>query len=182
MQSNSLSQHISHTTRNTDKSKSLLDLALTNCKFICQAGTLDHYISDHQPIYLIHRKSKDKRKSVKFEGRSYRSFDENVFGAPLKELRIFFMKLRVLREPESVKFEGRSYRSFDENVFGALYFYFYFSNTKCIYFVSYLLGIYIFTFTCTFISITKGQQLLMLVCNQYVNRAGSSIHFYYGGP
>ena len=119
MQSNSLSQHISHTTRNTDKSKSLLDLALTNCKFICQAGTLDHYISDHQPIYLIHRKSKDKRKSVKFEGRSYRSFDENVFGAPLKELRIFFMKLRVLREPESVKFEGRSYRSFDENVFGA---------------------------------------------------------------
>ena len=98
VQSNSLSQHISNTTRNTDKSKSLLDLALTNSKFICQAGTLNHYISDHQPIYLIHKKSRDKRDSVKFEGRSYRSFDENIFGSRMKELSDD--KFNEIKDPE----------------------------------------------------------------------------------
>ena len=70
VQSNGFTQHINSTTRNNDKSKSLLDLAVTNSKFISCAGTLEHFISDHQPIYLIHKKGRDIRPSAKFEGRS----------------------------------------------------------------------------------------------------------------
>ena len=86
VQSNSLSQLISNTTRNTDKSKSLIDLAMTNSKFVSKSGTLDHYMSDHQPIYLVHKKGRDVRQSVKFEGRSYRSFKQEAFREALLEL------------------------------------------------------------------------------------------------
>ena len=50
--SNSLTQYINSTTRNTDNTKSLIDLALSNPKFVIMAGTLDYFISDHQPIYI----------------------------------------------------------------------------------------------------------------------------------
>ena len=73
-QSNGLAQHISSTTRNNDKTKSLLDLAISNSKFISHAGTLSHFIRDHQPIYIVHKKGRDLRQSVEFEGRSYRNF------------------------------------------------------------------------------------------------------------
>ena len=79
VKSNGFTQHINSTTRNTDKTKSLLDLAITNSKFISHAGTLEHFISDHQPIYVIHKKGRDTRPSVKFEGRSYRNFNINKF-------------------------------------------------------------------------------------------------------
>ena len=86
IQSNSLTQHINSTTRNNDKSKSLLDLAITNSKFIDRAGTLEHFISDHQPIYIIHKKGRDVRKSVEFEGRSYRNFNSEKFRSELRNL------------------------------------------------------------------------------------------------
>ena len=74
-----LIQHISTTTRNTDKSKSLIDLALTNSKFIQSSGTLNHFISDHQPIYVLHKKERDNRPKAEFRGRSYRNFDKDKF-------------------------------------------------------------------------------------------------------
>ena len=83
-QSNGLTQYINSTTRNNDKTKSLIDLALTNSKFIQKAGTLEHFISDHQPIYIVHKKSRDRRQSVRFEGRSYRDFDVDVFRKNLR--------------------------------------------------------------------------------------------------
>ena len=55
-QSNGFTQFINNTTRNTDKTNLLIDLALTNSKHISEAGTLEHFISDHQPIYIIHKK------------------------------------------------------------------------------------------------------------------------------
>ena len=78
-QSNGLAQYIKTTTRNTSKSKSLIDVAISNSKFVSMAGTLDHHISDHQPIFIIHKKSRDKRSTTKFEGRSYRNFDRAKF-------------------------------------------------------------------------------------------------------
>ena len=78
-QSNGLTQHIKNTTRNTDKSKSLLDIAFSNSKFVSCSGTLDHFISDHQPIFIIHKKGRDKRRSEKFTGRSYRDFNRASF-------------------------------------------------------------------------------------------------------
>ena len=46
-QANSLTQHINSPTRNTNTSKSLIDLILTNSKFVSKAGTLEYFISDH---------------------------------------------------------------------------------------------------------------------------------------
>ena len=81
--SNGLTQCINTTTRVTAKTKSLIDLVLTNSKFIKTAGSLDHHISDHQPIFVIHKKSRDKRPTVEFKGRSYRDFDKATFQAKL---------------------------------------------------------------------------------------------------
>ena len=64
--SNGLTQYISTTTRNTDKSSSLIDLALTNSKFVSSSGTLNHFVSDHQPIYIVHKKSRVTRSSAQF--------------------------------------------------------------------------------------------------------------------
>ena len=86
VRSNGLTQCISNTTRNTDKTKSLIDLVLTNSKFIKSAGTLEHHISDHQPIFVIHKKSRDRRMTAEFKGRSYRNFDKNVFHNMLSEV------------------------------------------------------------------------------------------------
>ena len=86
VQSNGFTQHIKATTRNNDKTKSLLDLAISNLKYVSSAGTLDHFISDHQPIYIIHKKGRDLRHSTEFTGRSYRNFSSEDFKAKLKEL------------------------------------------------------------------------------------------------
>ena len=82
---NGLTQYINTTTRNTDKTNSLLDIALSNSKFINSSGTLDHFISDHQPIYLLHKKSRDTRPKMQFQGRSYRHFDMGSFKRKLAE-------------------------------------------------------------------------------------------------
>ena len=84
-QSNGLTQYIDLPTRSTDKTKSLIDLALSNSKFVDQAGSLEVYISDHQPIYIVHKKKRDKRDSVEFKGRSYRNFDKEIFHKKLRQ-------------------------------------------------------------------------------------------------
>ena len=66
--SNGLSQYIKATTRNTDKSKTLIDLVLSNSKFISMAWSLELFISDHQPIFVVHKKARDNRKSAQFRG------------------------------------------------------------------------------------------------------------------
>ena len=84
--SNGLIQCIDTTTRVTEKSKSIIDLILTNSKFIKSSGSLDHHISDHQPIYIIHKKGRDNRPTVEFQGRSYRNFDKIVFQEKLSQV------------------------------------------------------------------------------------------------
>ena len=78
-QSNGLTQYINSSTRCTDKTESLIDLALSNSKFVNQAGTMEIHISDHQPIYIVHKKKRDTRETVEFRGRSYRNFAKEDF-------------------------------------------------------------------------------------------------------
>ena len=85
-QSNGLTQHISNTTRNTSKGNSLLDLVITNSKYVSSSGTLNHFISDHQPIFVVKKKKKrDCRPSVEFKGRSYKNYDTVAFKKGLLE-------------------------------------------------------------------------------------------------
>ena len=66
-------QLICTTTRNTKTSSSLLDMAFIKMKHVSEAGTLDSFISDHQPIFLIKKKMKNISKvDIAFEGRSYK--------------------------------------------------------------------------------------------------------------
>ena len=70
---------IGYINRNTNKTKSLLDIILTNLRYISEAGTLEHYISDHQLIYVVKKKKRDGRPNVEFKGRSFRNFDRELF-------------------------------------------------------------------------------------------------------
>ena len=99
-QSRGLAQLVSTTTRNTSKSQTLLDVVLSNSRFIKQAGTLEHHISDHQPIYVVHKKGRDKRESVRFEGRSYRNYDRDIFKEMLRE-EVDWEKFLEIRNPEN---------------------------------------------------------------------------------
>ena len=83
---NSLDQIISTTTCNTKTSNSLLDIAFTNMKHIRSAGTLDSFLSDHQPIYILKKKESNGGKTDQlFEGRSYRHYDRQTFFNNIKE-------------------------------------------------------------------------------------------------
>ena len=73
--SNNLKQVIKDTTRNTDKTKSLIDLIFTNAPHISESGTIESFISDHQPVYIIKKQAKVAKTGVKFEGRSYKHLD-----------------------------------------------------------------------------------------------------------
>ena len=79
MKSNGLSQFITGTTRKHDKSNLLLDLIITNSKYISLKGPLDHFMSDHQAIFVVKKKRRDDRPNAGFQGRSYRGFDAKVF-------------------------------------------------------------------------------------------------------
>ena len=79
MQANGLSQLVTNATRNSDKSKSLIDLILTNSKHISSAGTLSHFVSDHQPIFAVKKKKRDTREKEEFIGRSYKHYNKQEF-------------------------------------------------------------------------------------------------------
>ena len=86
VKSNGLSQVIGHTTRNNDKTQSLIDVILTNSIYVSKAGTLDHYISDHQPIFVVKKKGRDTRPSVEFSGRSYRNYEQSKMKEELRRI------------------------------------------------------------------------------------------------
>ena len=78
---NHLKQIIKDTTRNTSTSKTLIDLIQTNAKFVSESGTLDSYLSDHQPIFVIIKKNRSQVDLKEFVGRSYKNLNlESLLG------------------------------------------------------------------------------------------------------
>ena len=84
--SNGLNQIINDTTRHNDKSSTLLDLILTDDCQVAECGTLDMMISDHQPIYVVKKKGREKRDQAMFEGRSYANLNTQSFKERLADL------------------------------------------------------------------------------------------------
>ena len=82
---NNLSQYIKTETRLTKNSSTLLDLILTNAQYISQAGTLDTFISDHQPVFLIKKKPRSHSQPLEFRGRSYTNYNCNKLRERLLE-------------------------------------------------------------------------------------------------
>ena len=83
IKSNQLVQKIVEHTRVTNKSNAILDLVITNCKYVSESGTLPAFLSDHQPIFVVRKKGRDGRPIESFVGRSYRNFNEDHFKATL---------------------------------------------------------------------------------------------------
>ena len=85
LKANRLEQIVHETTRHTDKSNTLIDLILTDDRHITECGMLNIMISDHQPIYVVKKKAREKRDQAFFTGRSYKNFDLASFREHLTE-------------------------------------------------------------------------------------------------
>jgi hypothetical protein len=75
-----LAQLIEGNTRLSNNS-TLLDLIITNSKFVKIAGIRSWGASDHELVYVTRKKHKDNAKWVKLQGRSYKNYDGEVFSA-----------------------------------------------------------------------------------------------------
>ena len=69
----------------------MLDLILTNLKYIKEAATIPLKISDHLPVYIVRKKMKEFHPKVKFEGKSYSRFDDDEFTQNLLNLEWNFV-------------------------------------------------------------------------------------------
>ena len=76
-------QLIKTNTRTAKKSKSIIDLIITDIEYCLDSGVIDLHISDHQPVYLIKKKGRDTRSSVSFKGRSYINYSKDLLSDAL---------------------------------------------------------------------------------------------------
>ena len=81
---NNLAQLIKNSTRINQQTSTILDLILTNAQYISHAGTLDTYISDHQPIFVVKKKKRNPKLKVSFLGRQYKNYNPITFANNLK--------------------------------------------------------------------------------------------------
>ena len=75
---NGLSQLTDAPTRCTPTSDKAIDLIFTNMDYIAMSGTFELFVSDHQPVFLVKKKTKIKHLTVKFSGRTYRNYNNNT--------------------------------------------------------------------------------------------------------
>ena len=79
--SNGLTQLISTPTRVTPSTKTLIDLYFTNAPTpnLLYYGSHPLNISDHDMIYLIRKKPRQKQTKITFEGRIYKNYNSTMF-------------------------------------------------------------------------------------------------------
>ena len=80
-----LRQLITDCTRITNKSKSLLDLIFTNIEHVSEFGTLNFAISDHQLVYMIKKKPREKHETLTTHGHSYITFNKIQYQQTIKD-------------------------------------------------------------------------------------------------
>ena len=82
---NGLVQLIDSPTRCTSITDKAIDLIFTNMDYIAASGTIDMFISDHQPVFLIKKKPRVKQSTIKFSGRTYRNYDREILHEKLDQ-------------------------------------------------------------------------------------------------
>ena len=80
-----LTQLINKTTR--PSSKSCLDLIFTNMEYINASGVIDASISDHLPVFVIKKKTKNPQTKTVINCRSYRNYNKQKFQDDVKNNR-----------------------------------------------------------------------------------------------
>ena len=74
-----LDQLIHDPTRITNRSKTTIDLIWTNMEHICDSGVLDTILSDHMPVYVVKKKSREEKEFKYITGRSYKYYIKEDF-------------------------------------------------------------------------------------------------------
>ena len=74
-----LHQIIDTPTRIHNRCSSLIDLVLTKLDHISHKGTINVYISDHLPTYLVIKKCRKVKSTTIIKGRSFKRYDTKVF-------------------------------------------------------------------------------------------------------
>ena len=74
-----LRQIISVHTRLTNRGGSCIDWIITNCQYIEGSGILNDLLSDHFPIYVVRKKSREKINKVWKPVRNFTNYDKDVF-------------------------------------------------------------------------------------------------------
>ena len=80
-----LRQLITDCTRITKKSNSLIDLIFTNIEHVSESGTMSYAISDHQPVYMIKKKPREKSETLLTRGRSYVNYNKVQYQQIIKD-------------------------------------------------------------------------------------------------
>ena len=73
---NQFTQYIKDPTRPL-QNDSIIDLIFSNCQNIQDSGSLSWNLSDHIPVFIKIKKTKNVPEKAEFRGRSYRQFDAN---------------------------------------------------------------------------------------------------------
>ena len=56
----------------------------TNMDYVVSKGTLDIYVSDHHPVYIIKKRNREPNKSSQFWGQSYVQYNKETFQADIR--------------------------------------------------------------------------------------------------
>ena len=83
---NGLSQFIKCPTRCTPTSDKAIDLIFSNVDYIVKSGTIDFFISDHQPVFIVKKKPTTKHMKTQFTGRTYRNYNQQILDTKLGQL------------------------------------------------------------------------------------------------
>lgn len=81
-------QVISGPTRISKKSSTLIDHIFTNSPHLASHGSIDCYITDHLPIFLVLKKTRAVSQFREVIGRSYRDFDKPEFESDIWEIKM----------------------------------------------------------------------------------------------
>ena len=76
-------QHIKTPTRVSQNSSSLIDLIMTKMEHCTNSGVINLHISDHQPVFVIKKKIKDRRPKISFRGRTYARYSKQLLSDSL---------------------------------------------------------------------------------------------------
>ena len=71
-----LNQLIKTSTRSSKRSATTIDLIFTNMESCDTSGVLNLHVSDHQPVFVIKKKTRDNRKKIVFTGCTYVSYSK----------------------------------------------------------------------------------------------------------
>ena len=77
--SHQLKQYIKHPTRITNNVKSMIDLVFSNLSHIAESGVMDNQISDHLPVFLIRKKTREAKSFTTIWGRSMKNYNADLY-------------------------------------------------------------------------------------------------------